>query len=127
MERQPYPTDLTDEQWERIRPLVEQVPGRAGRPRHHPTREVVNALVYLARSGCAWRLLPHDLPNHEIVRYHYDRWRRNGTLARLHDHLHQEAPVEAGRDPAPSAAIIDSQSVKTTEKGGSGVTTPGRK
>lgn len=126
MARQPYPTDLTDAQWARIAPLLPPaLPG--GRPRSVDLREVLNAILYLTRSGCSWRLLPHDLPPWGTVHYYYRRWRLDGTWQQIHDSLREQVRVKGGRKSSPSAAILDSQSVKTTEKGGSGAMMPARK
>jgi putative transposase len=117
MNRQPYPTDVTDAEWRYLAPHL-PAPKTGGRPRRHAVREILNGIFYILRSGCAWRLLPHDLPPWKTV-YHYFRlWRVQGVWDRLHHTLHAAVRVKAGRDPQPSAAIIDSQSVKTTMVGG---------
>ena len=115
--RTPYPTDLTDEQWAVIEPWVRRA-GGPGAPTQLDLREVVNALLYLNRSGCAWRLLPHDFPNHRSVRYYFDKWTWDGTFRRIDRYLVEQDRVQAGRDPQPTLAIVDSQTVKTTSVGG---------
>lgn len=119
--RRPYPSDLSNDEWKILEPLLPtEKPG--GRHRGYELREIINALQYLIRVGGAWRSLPHDLPHWQSV-YHYFRlWKRDGTWHRIHDHLHEEVRQQMERDIKPSAAIIDSQSVKTTEKGGFTVT-----
>ena len=123
MIRKPYSTDLTDAQWARIATLIPPAkPG--GRRRSVNVREIVNAIVYFVRTGCQWRNIPHDFPPWGTVHYYYRRWRLDGTWEEIHDALREQVRTEReGREATPSAAIIDSQSVKSTEKGGLAVTT----
>lgn len=113
---QRYDTDLSEEQWEEIRPLVESCKGRKAKVSR---REIVNAILYVARTGCQWRLLPKDLPNWSTVYSCYHRWAWNGTLDKLHSELRAQVRSVHGKSEQPSAAIVDSQSVKVTSKGGS--------
>src|SRR2546430_16495672 len=116
MQREAYPTDLTDAQWRRLEPLIPAAhPG--GRPRAVDMREVLNAIFYHVRGGASWRMLPHDLPPWGTVHYYYRRFRRDGTWLKVHERLRSKMRRGAGRHPHPSAAILDSQSVKTTKKG----------
>lgn len=126
MAREAYPSDVTDEQWELIEGLIPPAkPG--GRPREVSMREVVNAIMYLLRTGCAWRLLPHDFPKWNLVYHYFWRFRREGLWQDIHDVLRDELRVQEGREGSPSAAILDSQSVKTTEKKGFAATMPARR
>ena len=115
--RKPYPTDLTDEQWRVLEPELQR-PAGPGRPPRLDLREVINALLYQARTGCQWRLLPHDLPDWTAVRYYFDVWTRDGTWEEVNRRLVELTRQKRGRRAQPTAALIDSQSVKTTEAGG---------
>jgi transposase len=111
-----YPSDLTDAQWQVIAPyLPPEAPGRRGRPRIWPLRRITEAILSVDRTGCAWRYLPADFPPWPTVYGYFAAWRDDGTLARLHDRLRARVRAAAGRDTEPTAAIIDSQSVRAAD------------
>ncbi len=114
MARKLYQTDLTEQQWHILKPLI-PLPKAGGRPRSVNIREIVNAMFYILGSGCAWRLLPHDLPPWSTVYYYFRLWRRDGVWQQLNQVLREKVRSSRGREITPSAAIVDSQSVKTTE------------
>lgn len=114
--RRAYSTDLSDAEWQRMETLVPAVKS-GGRPAKYSRREIVNAILYVERSGCAWRLLPHDFPPWESVYGYFNRWCQAGVWERMRQVLYHQLRLELKRQPQASAAIADSQSVKTTEKG----------
>lgn len=114
---QVYPTDLTDEQWAFLEPLLPVQVGR-GRPRAVDLRRVINGIFYLNRTGCQWYMLPKEFGPWRTVYYYYEKWTQDGTWQHLNDSLRRQARREAKRAAEPSAAILDSQSVKTSEAGG---------
>ncbi len=115
MTRTPYDSDLTDAEYACLAPYVEQQ--GTGRKRTVDIREILNGLRYLSKTGCQWRMLPHDLPKWYHVAYYFYKWSKDGTLERINDCLREELRIELGRDPEPSVGIIDSQSVKTVSHG----------
>lgn len=116
---QRYPSDLSDEEWAILEPLIPP-PKPGGRPRRVKMREVLNGIFYLLKSGCQWRMLPKEFPKWKTVHDYFSKWSKDGTWQRLNRRLREQVRLKEGREASPSAAIIDSQSVKTTEKGGSG-------
>ena len=126
MARKPYPSDVTEGQWRLIEPLIPAAhPG--GRPRAVNMREVLNGILYVLRTGSSWRQVPHDFPRWITVYYYFRRLQKDGTWKRIHDRLRARVRRQAGRKPIPRVGILDSQSVKTAEKGGTGGTTRARK
>ena len=116
MGRRGNPTDLTDAQWAVLEPLL-PIAGTRGRPRRTDLRAVIDAILYLLRTGCQWRLIPSDFPPWGTVWWYFWRWRHDGVWVRVHRALHRAARVAKGQNPQPAVVIMDSQSVKTTEKG----------
>jgi transposase len=116
--RKPYPTDLSDAEWNYIEPHMPTPKGH-GRPRTHDLREILNATFYVLKSGCQWRLLPHDFPRWPTVYHYFFRtWRIDGTWEKINRAIRERLRVRLGRDPQPSAGVVDSQSVKSTAVGG---------
>jgi transposase len=129
MARKPYPSDVTDPQWNEIAELIPP-PRPGGRPRVSDVREVFNGILYVLRTGGAWSQMPHDLPHPKTCWYYFNRFGREGVWERVAQRLYPAARARAGRDPRPSEAVIDAQSVRTTKKGGRGAasaTTRGRR
>jgi transposase len=112
-----YPSDMTDEEWAHVAPLIPKAK-RGGNRRHVKEREIVNGLMYILATGCQWRAIPKDLPARSTLHDYFDLWIYDGTLDRIHHALYVECREQAGREASPTAAIIDSQSVKSAEKGG---------
>jgi putative transposase len=116
MTRLPYDSDVNDQEWECIDAYVAQKQG-PGRKRTVNIREIINALCYMTRTGCQWRLLPHDFPKWYHVAYYFYKWTKDGTLEQINNYLREDIRIELGREAEPSVAIMDSQSVKTTSSG----------
>lgn len=117
MTRKPYPSDLNDDEWELIKPLIPSHQG-VGHPQTIDRREIVNAILYWADNGIKWRAMPHDLPSWSTVYDYYSRWTKTGVWESINRKLLQVIRKSEGRDEEPSLVIIDSQSVKTVEKRG---------
>ena len=111
-----YPSDLTDKEWAILEPYVPSVKG-GGRPEKYSRREIVNGILYILRGGSSWRMLPHDFPPWDTVYGYFNRWRKAGLWEHIHQQLYGQMRQALGRDSQASAAVADSQSVKTTEKG----------
>jgi transposase len=123
MTRKAYPSDLRNAEWAVLASHVPAVkPG--GRPARHRRREIVNAILYVVRGGNQWRAMPHDLPPWQTAFYYVRRWRNEGTWERIHTALRERTRRRLGREATPSAAILDSQSVKTSQRGARAATTP---
>jgi transposase len=117
MREKRYPSDLSDREWELLQPLIPAVrPG--GRPARYRRREIVNGILYILRSGAAWRMMPKDLPPWDLVYGYFNRWRKRGVWQQGHEQLYDQMRQQLQRNLQPSAGVADSQSTKTTEKGG---------
>ena len=121
--RKAYPSDLRDGEWAMLEPVVPAVKS-GGRHARHPRREIVNAILYVVRGGNQWRAMPHDLPPWQTAYYYFRNWRNDGTWEIIHRAIREQARQRVGREATPSAAILDSQSVKTSQRGGRAATTP---
>jgi putative transposase len=119
MAGRPYPSDLSDAEWTALEPLLPP-PCRLGHPPKWPRRVMAEAIFYLVRSGCAWRMLPRHFPPWPTVHSQLTRWRKDGTLQRMHDRLREHAREKEGREREPSAAVVDSQTTRATGVGGLG-------
>jgi putative transposase len=113
-QRKPYPTDITDGQWAILESLI-PAPLPGGRRRSVNLREIFNSIFYILASGCAWRMMPHDFPPWSTVYHYFRTWRNEGTWQQMNQTLREQVRFQVGRETTPSAALVDSQSVKTTE------------
>jgi putative transposase len=130
MSEKHYPSDVSDREWAIFQPLLPQEyePGPlTGRSRLHAYREVVNSIFYISRGDCAWRMMPYDLPHWSTCYHYFRKWRMDGTLERVHDSLRRQERERKGHKPEASAGILDSQSVKTSVKGGHAAMTEARR
>lgn len=118
-DKQRYPSDLTDEEWGQIEPLIPPAK-RGGRKREVNVREIVNGIMYVLSTGCQWRYVPKDLPPKSTLHGYLDLWNYDGTLATIHHTLYVKCREQMGREASPTACVIDSQSVRSAEKGGPG-------
>ena len=112
-----YSSDLPEPEWHLIEPLLASATGSTGRPRQWSLRLILNAIFYQLKSGCPWRLLPREYPPWQTVYHYFAKWRDDGTWERIHNCLRERLPRALGRNATPSGAVLDSQSVKTSEKG----------
>jgi transposase len=123
-----YSTDLTDGQWALLEPLLPKPdPAKGGRPRRYSHRQILNALFYIEKTGCQWRMLPKEFPPWNLVWQYFRHWRDDGTLERIRLALNRKVRNKAGKERLPSVVLVDSQSVKTALKGGSGASTAARR
>lgn len=116
MRRKPYPSDLTEDEWKQLEALIPPAK-HGGRKRGVEMREVLNAIFYVLKTGCQWDMLPHDFPPKGTVYDYFNKWSKDGTWERMSAKLRVQVRFAEGREATPSAAIVDSQSVETTEKG----------
>jgi putative transposase len=125
-ERKGYASDLSDGEWEKIKDDLRGKRDRygRGRPLRGDVREIVNAIYYVVKTGCQWRMLPHDFPPWTVVYGYFRRWKASGVWVRIHNRLREEVREAAGRERSPSLGIMDTQSVKTAQKGGASALMP---